>query len=249
MPLPILRRKDLAHQQRFQLWTDALTFRQMAKEAPSHYLRSMCVRNALLSAWTSLEMACCDALGIQKLESDFKRSLDDGFASKGFAALDFGSGIWQEINGKVKGYRKLYTHFGVSLVDRFPSVSIAEHAITKIREAIGDIYTKTGKEIPAWVNLDASSGWPQTGGIRMSAHLTLLRGPINKNDPNVFNISLVTPSGEEKETTWLPANTPEEDIMDEVERLLGCLNAPFKEVRVYRGPELFYQEDLDMRGI
>jgi hypothetical protein len=44
----------------------------------------------------------------------------------------------------------------------------------------------------------------------MSAHATVLKGAINKSDPNVFDISLVTPTGEEKETFWLPEGTPEE---------------------------------------
>ena len=95
MPRAVLRFKDISHAPRFQLWTDALTFLQMAKEAPNNYLGSMCVRNAVLSAWTTLEMACCDALGIQELKSDFKRSLDDEFAAKGLTLLDFGSGLWQ----------------------------------------------------------------------------------------------------------------------------------------------------------
>jgi hypothetical protein len=38
-------------------------------------------RNAVLSTWTTLEIAYCDALGIEKLESDFKRSLDEEFSS------------------------------------------------------------------------------------------------------------------------------------------------------------------------
>ena len=88
----------------------------------------------------------------------------------------------------------------------------------------------------------------QTGGTRRSAHATVLKGAINKSDPNVFDISLVTPTGEEKETIWLPAGTLEEDVMDEIEQLIGRLNVPFKEVRVYRGQDLFYKEDLEMPG-
>jgi len=75
MPLAVLRAKDFEHAPRFQLWTDALCFREMAKEAPNNYLRSMSVRNAVLSAWTTLEMACCDALGIEKLGNDFRGCL------------------------------------------------------------------------------------------------------------------------------------------------------------------------------
>jgi hypothetical protein len=61
-----------------------------------------------------------------------------------------------------------------------------------------------------------------------TSHVTVLRGPIDKNDPNVFNISLVTPTGEEKETIWLPAGTPEEDVMDEIEQLIKRLTSPSK---------------------
>jgi hypothetical protein len=87
----------------------------MAKEAPSNYLGSMCVRNAVLSAWTTLEMACCDALGIQELKSDFKRSLEGEFAAKRLPPLDFGSGLWQNINSQIKGYRNTFTHAGVDI--------------------------------------------------------------------------------------------------------------------------------------
>ena len=82
MPLLVLRPKDISEAPRFQLWTDALCFRQMAKQAANNYLSGMCVRNAILSAWTALEMACCDALGIQKLETDFVRSLNGEFDKK-----------------------------------------------------------------------------------------------------------------------------------------------------------------------
>src|ERR1700680_2618125 len=68
MPRAVLPAKDFAHRPLFLLWTDALCFREMAKEAPDKYLESMCIRNAVLSAWTSLEMACCDALGVKKIK-------------------------------------------------------------------------------------------------------------------------------------------------------------------------------------
>ena len=45
-----------------------------------------------------------------------------------------------------------------------------------------------------------------------------------------------------KEAIWLPADTPEEDVMDEIEQLIGRLSVPFKEVRVYREQDLFYKE-------
>jgi hypothetical protein len=219
----------------------------MAKEAPNNYLGSMCVRNAVLSAWTTLEMACCDALGIQKLQSDFRRSLDAEFAGKGLTPLDFGSGLWQKINTLIKGYRTTFAHAGVDIKDRFPPVLVAVEAVETIRQAIHDIYAKTGKSSPPWVDLNQSDGWPQTRGGGMQAHLTVLEGPIDKGAPNVFKISLVTPAGDEKETRWLPENTPMDEIMDRVEQILGGLNVPFKGIRVYRGQDLLVDENFEMR--
>jgi hypothetical protein len=45
--------------------------------------------------------------------------------------------------------------FGVSISDRFPSVSVAEDAIAKSREAIRDIHKKLGKQTTAWVKSNA----------------------------------------------------------------------------------------------
>ena len=141
-----------------------------------------------------LEIGCCDALAIPEINR-FKEDVNAGFRQAGKTAIDFGSGLWQRIL-EIRDSRHEYAHSGVSVSDRFPSVSVAENAIAKIREAIRDICTRAGKQIPAWANLDASDGWPQTRGFGTSAHLTVLRRPIDKNDPNVFNISLVTPTGE-----------------------------------------------------
>jgi hypothetical protein len=126
MPLSVLRSKEFSDAPRFQLWTDALCFRAMAKEAANNYLSSMCVRNAILSAWTTLEMACCDALGITKLERDFKESLHNEFDKRNIPRLDFGSGSWQEINTKVKGHRNRFMHSGVSISNRRESGSPIE---------------------------------------------------------------------------------------------------------------------------
>ena len=248
MPLAVLRAKDFEHAPRFQLWTDALCFREKAKEAPNNYLKSMCVRNAVLSAWTTLEMACCDALGIEKLENDFRRSLDDEFNKKSIRRLDFGSGIWQEINSTVKGYRKLYSHFGVSLPDRFPPVSIAENAIKKIREAIQDIYGKMSKSYPKWVDLDQVEGWPQRqGGSSGSVFPRFLHQGAHPDLPGVISIALVTEQGEEKPNRYLPPDTSNEEIFDWVEDYLGRLNVGFKAIRVYRGADLIHEEIFEAR--
>jgi hypothetical protein len=247
MPLSVLRAKDIQHAPRFQLWTDAICFREMAKQAPNAYLRSMCVRNAVLSAWTTLEMACCDALEIEKLKFDFRQSLDAEFDEKGIPRLDFGSGVWNYINSTLKDRRKVFTHFGVKLSDRFPSVSLAEEAITKVREAIHDIYAHLRKQSPSWVALDQAGGWPERGGIGVRAHLTVLHAGATPNTPGVVNIVLVTPQGEEKPTRYLPPEATDDEIYWWVEDYLGKLNVPFNAIRVYRGDLLIHDESFEAR--
>jgi hypothetical protein len=251
MPLIVLRSKDFADAPRFQQWTDALCFRQMAREATNNYLRSMCVRNAILSAWTTLEMACCDALGITKLEADFKTSLDNEFEKKQIPRLDFGSGLWQEINSKVKGYRKTFAHAGVTFTDRFPSLLLAEYSISKIREAIREIYARVGRSIPKWIDHDESQGWYSGGGITIGTsvmgHATVLHAGANPETPGVVRVVLVTPDGEEKPTRYLPPSTSDEDAFWWVEDYLGKLNFPFKAIRVYRGVDLIQDEDIETR--
>jgi hypothetical protein len=251
MPLAVLRAKDFEHAPRFQLWTDALCFREMAKEAPNNYLRSMSVRNAVLSAWTTLEMACCDALGIEKLKYDFKQSLDDEFDKKSIPRLDFGSGIWGEINSTVKGYRKLYSHFGVNLAERFPPVSIAENAIKKIREAIQDIYGVLSKSYPKWVELDEVESWPQRpGGLTVTAapvHVRFLHPGAHPDSPDVISIVLKTEQGEEKANRYLPPETSDEEMFYWVEDTIGKLPHRVTAIRVYRGADLVHEEELEAR--
>jgi hypothetical protein len=174
MALPVLRSKDFVHQPRYQLWTDALCFREMAKQAPNNYLRSMCVRNAVLAAWTTLEMACCDSLSVPELpDRIFREGLKKALNKAGRPAINFGSGLWQRVL-KLQESRNDYTHMGGKLINRLPPVSVAEHAIITIREAIHDIYGRMGTPSPSWVDADQSGGWPQTGGFSATAHLTLI---------------------------------------------------------------------------
>jgi hypothetical protein len=209
----------------------------------------MCVRNAVLSAWTTLEMACCDSLEVSKLPGrDFKEGLKKTFTDAGKPTPDFGSGIWQGVLRIKDDHRNDYAHVGGKIVDLFPKVVVAEDAIRTIREAIHDVYAMMGKQSPSWVDTDQSSGWPTSGNSRATAHLTLVRGQLDQNASDTLRIVLVTEEGNEKVTDYFPGTTPEEDVYEQVEDLLGRLGVPFSRVRVYRGPDLLYKEDFDMRG-
>jgi hypothetical protein len=244
MSVSMLRLGEIRYAAHFQLWTDALTFREMAKQAVNNSLRSMSVRNAVLSAWTTLEMACCDALAIPKLPNDFKQSLDEAFDAKGLQRLDFSSGLWHKINDKIKGYRKKYAHSGVDILDRFPPVSIAEEAIETIRKAIHDIYAKTNKPVPPWANRNQSSGWPQTLGVGISFAALTVDKRNGDSDPNFVSIILVRPTGVEDRLIMLPANAPEEQVANEAEGLLQGMNYPYSRIRVYRGSKCIEDAEI-----
>lgn len=247
MPLSVLRSKEFSEAPRFQLWTDALCFRAMANDAANHYLESMCVRNAVLSAWTTLEMACCDALGITKLERDFKECLHKEFVKRNIPRLDFSSGLWREINIEVKGHRNRFMHSGVSISTRFPPVSIADGAISTIRKAVHEIYAALGKQAPRWIDDDQSVGWQQRrSALGIVAQGTMDVGP-SADTPGVIKIVLVTPHGEEKPARFLDPNSSDDDIFWWVENYLGNLNSPIKAIRVYRGQDLISEENIEAR--
>ena len=84
----------------------------------------------------------------------FKEDVHTAFRQAGKTANDFGSGLWQCIL-EIRDSRNEYAHSGVSISDRFPSVSVAEDAIAKSREAIRDIYTKLVIQTTAWVKSNA----------------------------------------------------------------------------------------------
>ena len=248
MAIPVLREKDFADRPRFQLWTDALCFREMAKQAANNYLSSMSVRNAVLSAWTTLEMACCDAFGLVQLpDVRFKEGLKIALANAAKAPIDFGSGLWQRVLS-VQDLRNIYSHAGLKLGDHFPPLTVAENAIVTIRAAVNDMYLRMGKAAPRWVDFDQSNGWTGGPGSGALGHLTLARGQLDQNAPDTLRIALVTADEQEKVTDFFPGSTPESDVLEQVEDLLGRLNVSFIAVRVYRGPELLYEEDLDARG-
>jgi hypothetical protein len=208
----------------------------------------MCVRNAILAAWTTLEMACCDALGIEKLERDFKESLNAEFDKRNIPRLNFGSGLWQEINTTVKNNRKRFVHSGVTISDRFLPVLLAEEAIVTIRKAIQDIYARVGKHSPRWIDNDQSEGWQERRiGTGLSGHLTVSNAGAHPETPGVVKIVLVTEQGEEKATRYLPPTASDDEVFWWVEDYLGKLNVPFKAIRVYRGQDLILDENIEVR--
>lgn len=220
----------------------------MAKQAPNNYLKSMCVRNAVLAAWTTLEMACKDALGVERFKGrDFKRDLNEELQNQGKTQVDFGTGFWGRLSSETLKHRTEYAHAGVKLADRFPASSHADDAIAWVRQAVHDIYGRMGKAVPKWLDHDDSPGWP-SGGSRFGAFGVVSRAGADPNDPGTVRIALVTPEGDEKSTEYLPSVTTDDEVFARMEEVLGNLNSPFAAIRSYRGANLIHDEQIQVRG-
>jgi hypothetical protein len=246
MPRAILPAKDFAHRALFLLWTDALCFREMAKQAPDKYLQSMCVRNSVLSAWTTLEMACCDALGVDELRGTLLETLNNELENRGKSRLDFSSGFWQQVKTTVRSNRKTYSHFGVKCdEERIPPVSVAEDAIRYIRLSIEDIYKRMGKDCPRWIMTDHVAGWPERRGIGIThAALSAIEAGANPSSPDVIKLTLVREDGKEDDYRYFPPNTSDAVLNNWVEDILtgGLLNFPYTKLRVYHGGNFLAHE-------
>ena len=252
MPRAVLPARDFAHRSLFFLWTDALCFREMAKQPADKYLESMCIRNAVLSAWTSMEMACRDALGVQKIkgksEESFIEKLSRELEKRGKDGLNLDSGVWYDLNKTVRPMRNIFAHVGVESAEkRFPPFSIAENAIKWIRLAIHDIYSRTGKDSPKWVNSDNEGGWPRRQG-GLSGSLTVLEKGANPNSPAVIKLTLVRDNGKEDDYRYFSSETPEAVLDSWVEDLLRgeLMNFSYAKIRVYHGSD-FVEHEFEAR--
>ena len=115
-------------------------------------------------------------------------------------------------------------------------------------EAINDVYARTGKSAPGWLDDDSSDGWPPPDAIRWGTP-TLTRHGADPADPEVVKIALVKDTGEERVTDYMAPGELDETIFGEIEDMLGRLNkGNFVAVRVYRGTELVHDEAFEHRN-
>jgi hypothetical protein len=254
MPRAVLPAKDFAHRPLFLLWTDALCLREMAKQAPEKYLQSMCIRNAVLSAWTSLEMACSDALNVRKLrgvkKESFIEKLSRELAKRGKGSLNLDSGIWHDLNETVRCNRNIFAHSGVESAEKsFPPFSIAEDTINYIRIAIQDIYKLMDKDCPRWVEADHVGGWPERRRVGLTSSLSVGEDAgANLNSPDVIKLNLVKEDGKEDVYRYFSPGTPDVVINGWVEDILGgkLLNVSYTKIRVYHGSK-FEDHEFEAR--
>lgn len=224
------------------LWTDALHTRQLAREALNKWDRGTYVRMTVTTAWVALETSCQDALNTLDIGYRFKENLDRALATAGLSPIDWSQGVWQRVR-TLQELRKTYVHRSLALNDMFPDATVANDAVTTVRDAVGDIYNRTNKPKPSWLNFDESRGWEARSNFG-AANLTVGRNGAKIEDPDTVTIYMVV-DGTEKLTTVLPAKT---DPTAEIEQLLKSVRVPISGIRVYESGALLQDLVVNMRG-
>jgi hypothetical protein len=225
----------------YHLWTDALHARALAHQAHNKWDRGTYVRWSVTTAWTVLEIACQEALEEPSISYSFRKNLDEAIKKKSLPALDWGQGIWQQVQ-EVQDKRKDYMHRFLEEQDLFPDAEPANRAITIIREAVIAIYTHAKRVPPAWVRDDEDRGWDD--GSRRSISLAVVHKGVRADDPKAVKVSYVY-DGREHVRDILPSGTDPKPYCDD---LIQHLNVPASAIRVYEGDKLVLEKSLSMRG-
>jgi hypothetical protein len=225
----------------YHVWTDALHYRELARQTQNAWDRGTYVRGAVTTAWTAFEMSCSDALGVSGLGMRFRERIDEAVEQLGLDKLDWGSGLWQQI-GNVYRARINYTHIALTQVELLAELQVAEHSIGILRAGIKDIYTYVGRTPPGWEDDDSDRGWDDGKGV--GAHMTLVHAGVDEADPLTIRIAYVY-KGREYTSCLLP---PAADYRPQIQELLTNVRVPISAVRVYRGLLLEEETELQMRG-
>ena len=225
----------------YHIWTDALHGRALSHQAKNDWDRGTYVRWTIASAWTALEIACDDALGVSGIGRRFKENLDEAIKSRTLQPLDWGSGIWQRVRA-LQERRKGFVHLTVAQEELFPSADVADEAIEVVRGAVEEVYTHAGGQPPEWIADDDDRGWQRRRGVEAAA--TIIRAGVDPEDPTTIRIGYVK-DGREHVDSYLPADT---DVDDAVEDLISRLQVPVSAVFAYQGADLRRYQEIKWRG-
>jgi hypothetical protein len=225
----------------YHIWTDALHARQLAYQAKNKWDRGTYVRWTITSAWTALEMACEDALQETGIGRRFKDNLNTAISSKGIDAIDWSQGIWQKIS-IIHRTRKELVHVNQSQENLFLETLVADHAIQHTREAVKDIYLKSGSIVPSWVEDDFDQGWDKGSGSMFQSMMS--KDGADPSSPSSIVVGYVYKGTEHICEAWPEGTNPDSLI----ENLLEKLNVPVTRVFVRRGNVILIDQEMTMRG-
>lgn len=225
----------------YHIWTHALHARSLSHQAENRWDRGAYVSWSITTAWTAFEMACGDALETPGIGHRFKENINKAITEKGLSALDWGSGIWQNVL-EVHESRKEFLHVNISQEALFSGAEHADDAIDVLRQAIKSIYDHAGKSPPKWVDDSDDRGW-DTGRDSLG-HATVIRAGVNENENEAIKITY-TYKDREYVCEVLPTGADPEPVID---LLIKNVNIPISRVRAYVGDTILIERDLPMRG-
>ena len=235
------RRPKIVENAHYHLWTDALHARALAHQARNKWDRGTYVRWTVTTAWTVLEVACQHALKDDRISYSFHKNLDAAIRRNSLPPIIWGSGLWQKVTA-IQEARKGYVHRFVQEGDLFPSVEVADNAITVIREAVLSIYELAKRVQPTWIHDNEDKGWDK--GRSMSASCTLIRKGASLNDPNAIRICYIRKNKEHLHEVLPPDTDPQPYLED----LIQHVTVPISGVRAYKGDNIISERTLPMRG-
>ncbi len=172
----------------YHIWTDALHARALARQAQNQWDRGTYVRWTIITAWIAFEKACADAVNNPRVGYSFQQEMDDALTKLSLPPIDWGRDIWQRVR-QIQEFRKDCVHRTPSQEQLFPEATVADHAISTLRNAIVDIYTRTGKHPPAWIQDDDDRGWDHNRGSL--GHLTVSEPGVDPQHPTTIRIAYV----------------------------------------------------------
>jgi hypothetical protein len=186
-------------------------------------------------------VACQDALEDRSISYSFRKNLDEAIASKSLPPLDWGQGLWQEVQ-TIQECRKGYVHRFLTEPNLFPDTEVADNAIRVVREAIVTIYRHACRIPPAWVRDDEDRGWDAGPGSYACA--TIIHKGASSDDPKAIKVCYIW-NGQEHIHDVLPLGV---DPQPYCEDLRAHLRVPASAIRVYDGDRLVTETRLSMRG-
>jgi hypothetical protein len=235
--------KKVVRDPHYHIWTDALHLRELGRQTTDRWDRGTYVRAAVVMAWTAFETALQDVFPTRRLGERFRRNLDDALDQAGLQPLDWGQGVWQRV-AALNAQRVDYVHRPTSDIDLFPDTSVVDDALETIRAALRDLYRRTAKKPPAWIDDDSDRGWLRQGHSLDSAYVTVAKAGVDREDPNTLKVTFTDARGEHIDGYHPPDCDPEELAADLLERV----RVPISRITVYRGNLVEIDREFPMRG-
>ncbi len=225
------------------VWTDSLHARELSRQANNRWDRGTYVRWTIMSSWIALEMACQDALEDDTISYSFKKNIDQAIQRKSLPAIQWGSGLWQEV-AQLQTLRKNCTHRFLTQSEIFPAEDEASKAVSIVRDAVKDIYKRSAKTVPKWIDDDYDQGWARKGPSLYATGYAVKPGMVPGSPDNLrFAYTY-----KDHEYTWdeSPPNTEPDELF---EQMIESLVHPISKATVYKGTAVLKSIDFDPDAI